>query len=185
MRLPDGAAARRGTGRRAGPGRVGGRDRPPRRQVRGAARRRAGRAAAAPHAARRHRLELEPARPGRAGGHARPVGVPRRLHRRRRTAPARRRRLAGPRAAGRSVAAQGRRHRVGGPLPDAGDRTGVRRCAAGGRRRDRGRDQPVPRLGPRLRRGSPRLRAHRRRPPGLRADPGRAGQPGPGAAARA
>ena len=107
-----------------------------------------GRAAAAPHAARRHRLELEPPRPGRAGGHARPVGVPRRVHRRRRPAPARRRHPAGPGAARRSVAAQGRRHRVGHPVPDAGDRPGVRRGAPGGRRRDRARDRPVPRLGP-------------------------------------
>ena len=37
--------------------------------------------------------------------------------------------LAGPRAARRSVAAQGHRHRIGHPLPDAGDRPGVRRCA--------------------------------------------------------
>ena len=86
------AAARRGTGRREGPGHVGGRDRPPpRRPVRGAARRRKGRAAAPPHAGCRDRLELEPPRPGRPGGDARVVGVPRRVHRRRRPAPARRR----------------------------------------------------------------------------------------------
>ena len=90
VRPPGRAAARRGAGRRAGPRHVGGRDRPPPgRPVRAAARRRTRRAAAAPHAARRHRLELEPARPGRAGGDARPVGVPRRFHRRRRPAPAR------------------------------------------------------------------------------------------------
>ena len=39
------------------------------------------------------------------------------------------RRPAGPRAARRSVAAQGHRHRVGHPVPDAGDRPGVRRRA--------------------------------------------------------
>ena len=69
---------------------------------------------------------LDPAGPG---GDARVVGVPRRVHRRRRPAPARRQHPAGPRAARRSVAAQGHRHRVGHPVPDAGDRPGVRRRA--------------------------------------------------------
>ena len=99
-----------------------------------AARRRTGRTATAPDAGCRHRLELEPARPGRAGGHARVVGVPRWIHRRRRPAPAGRRHPAGPGTARRSVAAQGRGHRIRYPLPDAGDRAGVRRRAPGGRR---------------------------------------------------
>jgi len=84
------------------------------------------------------------------------------LHCRRGPAPVWRRRPAGPGAARRSVAAQGRRHRVGYPVPDAGDRQGVRRGAPRGRGRDRARDRPVPRLGPRLRRRPPRLGAYRR-----------------------
>ena len=161
VRPPGRAAARRGAGRGAGAGHVGRRDRPPpRRPVRPAARRRAGRAAAAPHAARRHRLELEPARPGRAGGDARVVGVPRRLHRRRRAAPARRGDVLPvlEQLVDQSLLKVGR-HRIGHPLPDAGDRARVQRRAPGGGRRDRARGRPVPGLGPRLRRRPPRLGA--------------------------
>ena len=96
---------------------VGGRDRPwPRGPVRPAARRPARRPGAPPDPARGRRLELEPARPGRAGGDAGAVGLPRRVHRRRRAAAARRRRRRrrpGPGAPGRPVAAPGGRHPAG------------------------------------------------------------------------
>ena len=71
---------------------------PARRPVRAAARRRAGRAGAAPHAAGGGRVELEPARAGRPGGDARAVGLPRRASMR--TARGGARRATAPDAAG-------------------------------------------------------------------------------------
>ena len=111
---PGRAAAGRGAGGGAGPGAVGGRDRPRRLGHFGLLR---GGARDAPSAADprgRGRLELEPAGAVRAGGDAGAVSLPGRVHRRRRPAGARRRRrrrrCRGPGAPGRPVAAPGGRH---------------------------------------------------------------------------
>jgi DNA-binding SARP family transcriptional activator len=95
------------------------------------------RGGAAPHAARRRRLQLGAARPGRAGSAAGAVDLSRWVHCGRR--PVARRGRRGRRAPRRPVAAQGGRHRVGHPVPDAGHRARVRHGRAGGRRRDRRR----------------------------------------------
>ena len=180
---PGRPAAGRGAGRGPDPGHVCRRDhRGAGRPVRAAARRRAGRAGAAPHAAGGGRVELDPARAGRPGGDARAVGLPGRVRCGRRAAAARRRGARPGDGPGRAVAAQGAGDAGRDALPDAGDRARLRGGAAGGGRGDRPGDRLVPRVGPLLRRGAPRVAARIR--PVHRRGAGAAGrrQPRPGTA---
>ncbi|UMG91865.1 BTAD domain-containing putative transcriptional regulator [Nocardioides sp. TF02-7] len=92
--------------------------------VRPAAGRRPHRTRPASDAAGGHRLVVAPARRARAAGAAPVVGVPRRVHPRRRLGGAGRGRARPGRRARGPVAGRGRRHRGRRPVPDAGDGPG-------------------------------------------------------------
>ena len=163
------SAARHRAGRRPAPGAAARRDRGPALgPVPAAHRRQPHRASASSHPACRCRVELGPARPGRAAARRAAVRVPGRCHRRvrhrrgRRRRPRRRRRARPAGRAGRQVvAATGRGPDRWRPVPDARDDPRIRHRTAHRTRRNPG---PSRRARPLVRRfRAPARRARPRR----------------------